>query len=80
MLDSKRADREIRDHVAHALSQHGLRSPCHIDVASQHGTVTLSGTVQYDFQRHSAVRCTKGVSGVRRVVDQLSVPKLVIWR
>jgi osmotically-inducible protein OsmY len=42
--------------------------------------VTLSGTLQYDFQRHSAIRCARSVSGVRRVIDQLNVPKRAIWR
>jgi osmotically-inducible protein OsmY len=80
MLNSKLIDRDIGQHVAHALSQHGLRSPCHIDVSSLHGVVTLKGMLQYEFQRHTAIRCVRGVSGVRRVIDQLSVPKLVIWR
>jgi osmotically-inducible protein OsmY len=40
---------------------------------SSKGNVTLSGTIQFEHQRHMAVRAVKNVAGVQRVVDQMRV-------
>lgn len=37
------------------------------------GTVTLSGGIHYEHQRHGLMRATNGVAGVRRVIDRVQV-------
>jgi osmotically-inducible protein OsmY len=64
-------DHSITQAVTQHLSNRGVRSPCHVIVATNQGNVTLSGTIQYEHQRHMVVQVTRGVQGVQRVSDQL---------
>jgi osmotically-inducible protein OsmY len=73
------SDRAVVQKVTQALINHGLRPPCDIQVLSKGGNVTLSGTIQYVFQRKNAVRTAMGVPGVRRVIDQLKVKHRETW-
>ena len=66
-------DPVISQKVSSKLSSLGVRAPCHVTVVSNRGNVTLSGTIQYEHQRHTAVRAIKAVAGVQRVVDQMQV-------
>jgi osmotically-inducible protein OsmY len=66
-------DPMISQKVNEALSKMGVRAPSRVTVASNRGNVTLSGTIQYEYQRQSAVRAIKAVAGVQRVVDQMQV-------
>ena len=66
-------DPVISQKVSEKLSSLGVRAPCHVTVVSNKGNVTLAGTIQYEHQRHMAVRAIKGVAGVQRVVDQMQV-------
>jgi osmotically-inducible protein OsmY len=66
-------DPTISQKVNEKLSSLGVRAPCHVTVVSNKGNVTLAGTIQYEHQRHMAVRAIKGVAGVQRVVDQMHV-------
>jgi hypothetical protein len=50
-----------------------MRSPCHIAVAARKGDVTLTGTIQFEYQRIAALHAARGIDGVRRVMDQLKV-------
>lgn len=81
MLDANKVpDRSITQKVTDVLANHGMRAPCHITVVTAKGSVTLSGSIQYEHQRQVAVRTTRAVEGVRRVVDQLRViPKTQHW-
>jgi osmotically-inducible protein OsmY len=72
-------DRAIVQKVTQALSNHGLRSPCAIHIVARGGVVTLSGTIEYVFQRKNAVQTATGVPGVRRVTDQLSIKHRNTW-
>ncbi len=72
-------DRILTQKVTQQLINHGLRSPCQIAVLSRRGNVTLSGTIEYEHQRHNAVRTARGVSGVRRVIDQLHTKQRPRW-
>jgi osmotically-inducible protein OsmY len=63
----------ILQKVSEKLSKMGIRAPCRVTVASNKGNVTLAGTIQYEHQRHIAIRAIKGVTGVQRVVDQMRV-------
>jgi osmotically-inducible protein OsmY len=50
-------------------------------VVSSKGNVTLSGTTQYEHQRHVALHAIRGVTGVQRVVDQMRViPNTRRWQ
>jgi osmotically-inducible protein OsmY len=66
-------DPMISQKVNDKLSKMGIRAPCRVTVASNKGNVTLAGTIQYEHQRHMAVRAIQGVAGVQRVVDQMQV-------
>ena len=56
----------------------GARSGVTAEVNS--GTVTLSGAIQYEHQRHGLTRAANGVAGVRRVIDRVQVvPKASKW-
>jgi osmotically-inducible protein OsmY len=77
---AKVQDPAISQRVNERLSSLGVRSPCRVTVACNKGNVTLSGTIQYEHQRHIAVRASKNVPGVLRVVDQMQViPSTQHW-
>ena len=65
-------DPMVSQKVKEKLSSMGILPPCRVTVASNKGRVTLSGTIQYEHQRHIAVHAAK-VSGVQGVTDQMQV-------
>src|SRR5215469_3455247 len=67
------SDETISRNVTRQLSHGGLRSPCHIEVQTRNGVVTLSGTVQFVHRRNTALQATRTVEGVTRVVEKLKV-------
>jgi osmotically-inducible protein OsmY len=67
------SDPKITQQVSQQLAACGIRAPSRVTVVSSNGEVTLSGTLQYQHQRQSAVRATRAVDGVRRVVDVLKL-------
>ena len=71
--EAKIQDPTICQKVTERLSSLGVRAPCRVMVMSNKGNVTLSGTIQYEHQRHMALRTSKNVPGVLRVVDQMRV-------
>ncbi len=73
MYGSRNADAAINQQVNNKLAGRGIRSPCHVTVQTQDGNVTLSGDVQYAHQKSAAVQAASGVTGVRRVTDQMKV-------
>jgi hyperosmotically inducible periplasmic protein len=74
-------DRVIHQKVSQQLSNRGMRPPCSVMVSSRHGTVTLTGKIQYEHQRSACVRAARNVEGVQRVVDQLQViPAMSHWK
>lgn len=66
-------DATISRNATQHLASTGLRSPCHIQVATRNGEVTLSGIVQYDHQRNAAVQAVRNIEGVKRVIENLKV-------
>ena len=66
-------DRNVAQAVTQRLSMRGIRSPCRIDVQAKNGEVTLSGSIQYAYQRSAAMQAASTTSGVRYVVDRLIV-------
>jgi osmotically-inducible protein OsmY len=71
--EAKIQDPAISQKVHERLSSLGVRAPCRVTVMCNKGNVTLSGTIQYEHQRHAAVRASRNVPGVLRVVDQMQV-------
>jgi osmotically-inducible protein OsmY len=45
----------------------------------RNGTVTLSGTLDFDYQRRPLLRAASGVDGVHMVIDQLKVKAPSHW-
>lgn len=66
-------DPKIAQNITQRLQGCGIRSPSRVTIASAGGQVTLSGTIQYEHQRAQAMKAVQGVSGVKRVVDNLTV-------
>jgi osmotically-inducible protein OsmY len=64
-------DAKISQQVNQKLG--GIRAPSRVAVATVNGEVTLSGALQYEHQRQTAMQATRGVDGIRRVVDRLTV-------
>lgn len=71
-------DRQILQKVTTQLPARGIRPPCNVRVNVRNGTVTLSGTIEFEMQRKAAVHAATGVNGVQRVVDQLTVMRNTI--
>ncbi len=67
------SDPTISRKVGEQLSNRGMQSPCHIVVETRKGRVTLSGAIQYEYQRRIAVKATSSVAGVQSVQDQMHV-------
>jgi osmotically-inducible protein OsmY len=67
------ADKNIVQQVTQRLATRGIRTPCKIDVQSKNGEVTLTGNVQYAHQRTAAMQAASSASGVRHVVDRLTI-------
>jgi osmotically-inducible protein OsmY len=55
------------------LSNRGVRSPCEVSAVVSDGSVTLSGQIEHEYQRRSAVRAAQNTAGVKRVLDHLHV-------
>jgi osmotically-inducible protein OsmY len=73
-------DKTITRQVQGKIAGRGLGVPCRIVVDTVKGQVTLTGTVQYEQQRASAAQVTRGVAGVRNVIDRLTVKPPVKWK
>jgi hypothetical protein len=67
------SDASISRNVSRQLASAGLRAPCHIQVQTRNGEVTLSGSVQFVHQRNTAIQALRTVEGVIRVVEKLKV-------
>ena len=66
--------------VSQQLMKRGIRIPCRVNVAARKGSVTLSGEVQYQVQRKTALKAAREVHGVDKVVDELTVkPATAAW-
>lgn len=71
-------DKTVLKDVTQKLARSGTQGK--ITAAVRSGDVTLTGTIAFEHQRRSIIRFASGVSGVRRVIDQLQVaPKKSGW-
>jgi osmotically-inducible protein OsmY len=66
-------DQRVSQDVTRRLSSCGVRPPCSVVVSNRDGSITLSGEIEHERQRRSAVRAAQNTAGVKRVVDQLQV-------
>lgn len=73
MSPNNNVDIKLTQQVNTKLAMRGFRSPCQVNVACQSGEVTLSGTVVQAHQKNAAMRVAQGVTGVKRVINQLIV-------
>jgi len=71
-------DHQIVQKVTTSLPRRGIRPPCNVRVHVRNGTVTLSGTIEFEMQRKAAIHAATGVNGVQRVIDQLTVMRSTI--
>ena len=69
-------DDHITRHVNNKLASRGFGSQ-HLTVQTNNGLVTLSGGVQFAHQKRAALRAINGITGVRRVIDQMTVKPAV---
>lgn len=73
MSAQSNADGKLVQQVNGKLSMRGFRSPCNITVTANRSEITLSGTVPQAHQKMSAAQVAQGISGVKRVHNQLIV-------
>jgi hypothetical protein len=66
-------DKAINLKVTQQLAARGMRSPCRIVVQTARGVVTLSGDIEYEHQRNTAVQTARHLDGVSSVVDRLHI-------
>ena len=72
LADTKRDDSDIARAAADALAWHS-DLPKNIQVTVSNGWVTLTGEVDWQFQRDEAARAIKYISGVKGVVNNLQI-------
>jgi osmotically-inducible protein OsmY len=73
-------DKTIERKLSQRLARAGLGSQCKVTTAVRNGTVTMSGTLQYEIQRRVVLNAARGVAGVRNIVDQLQAkPRKKNW-
>jgi osmotically-inducible protein OsmY len=77
--DSRIPDKALGAKVTQKLSRCGGGSNVRINATVRNGTVTLSGMLDFDYQRKPIVRAINGVEGVRMVIDQLQVKPQIHW-
>jgi osmotically-inducible protein OsmY len=66
-------DDKITLQITNKMAGRGITNPCKVIISSNKGEVTLSGTVQHPHQRKAAEQAATGITGVRRVNNQLVV-------
>ena len=66
-------DIKLTQQINTKLAMRGIRSPCHVAVACRGGEVTLTGTVVQAHQNNAAMRVAQGITGVKRVINQITI-------
>jgi len=77
--ESRIPDKVILAKVNQRLSQCGMGSNVHVNAVVRNGTVTISGMLDFEYQRRPLLRAANGVQGVRLVLDQLRVKPPMHW-
>ena len=71
---TRKADERLLGQVQQKLFFHGLRPPCKVTAELRDGIVTLTGTVQHEYQKRAAVHALRGMAAVKRVVNNIQTP------
>ncbi|MGZ5191141.1 MAG: BON domain-containing protein [Flavisolibacter sp.] len=69
----KKTDPEIAESVLHALKWHSAVPNDKIKIKVEDGVVTLEGLVDWDFQRNSARNAMVNLTGVRNVINLITI-------
>ncbi len=73
-------DKTIQKYVDQKLSRGVTGAQRKLTATVNQGSVTLTGTIQFEHHRRSILRAVGSVDGVRRVIDNLKVePKKKQW-
>jgi osmotically-inducible protein OsmY len=72
-LDSERSDTDIAKAVAEALKRNVVVPADKVKAKVQNGWVTLSGEVNWDFQRRAAERSVRDLPGVRGISNLITL-------
>lgn len=75
-MQNSKNDRLVQQ-VKNKLTSRGFGSGSSLTVQSSNGMITLSGSVQYAHQKKAAVNAITGLSGVNRVIDQVTIKPAV---
>jgi osmotically-inducible protein OsmY len=75
MDDEQRADAELRGDVLQALMLNRL-IPQTVDAQVQDGVVTLTGSVQWQYERDEAARVASNVVGALEISDRIELERL----
>jgi osmotically-inducible protein OsmY len=70
---STRTDPEIAGEIRQALKSHALLPETNIDATVREGFVTLEGTVEWNYQKVSALEAAESIRGVRGVWNRIAV-------
>jgi osmotically-inducible protein OsmY len=70
---AERSDTDVAAAATRALEWDALVPTDRIDVTVSKGWITLRGDVEWEYQRRSAERAVRGLSGVRGVTNLISV-------
>jgi osmotically-inducible protein OsmY len=70
---STRTDPEIAADVQQVLKSHAMLPETNFTVTVREGFVTLEGTVEWNYEKTSAVEATESVRGVRGVWNRIAV-------
>jgi osmotically-inducible protein OsmY len=65
-------DNHITRNVMNKLASRGF-GQSHLTVQTSNGLVTVTGSVQYAHQKQAAMKAIAGMTGIRRVVNQMTV-------
>ena len=68
-----RSDTEIAQAACAALDLNSVVPPGKVKLEVEHGQVTLTGEVEWDYQRRSAEQAVRPVIGVRAIHNRISV-------
>jgi 16S rRNA U516 pseudouridylate synthase RsuA-like enzyme len=75
------SDKDLLKLVTQRLARTAIASQTPISAMVRNGNVTLSGAINFEFQRKMALKAVQGIHGVRHVVDQLRVqPATKKWQ
>ena len=69
-------DDHITRHVNNKLASRGFGSQ-RLTVQTSNGLVTISGGVQFAHQKKAALKAITGITGIRRIIHQMTVKPAV---